>query len=171
MAHTFGVLLGALAGGATGVFLVAVLFKYKILDNTFDERQERARGQAFARGFVAMIVSVLAYGVSDLLFGRWIEPLAGAMLCVCVGAAVFAAGCIRRDAYLSLQERPAQVAAVLAAFGGLNLALSLLYIHRGELVQGGVLTFRAANLFAGATCLAILLVYAAHRRAGQEDGE
>ena len=37
--------IALLAGGATGVFLVALLFKLRVLDQTFDERQERVRRQ------------------------------------------------------------------------------------------------------------------------------
>ena len=171
MSYTVGLLLGVLAGGATGVFLVALLFKLRVLDQTFDERQERARGRAFARGFTVMAVSIVLYGLSDLLFDHWADTLAGCILCVCAGAVAFAVSCIRQDAYLSLRERPRQVVAILAVFSGFNLALSAYYLYDGTLMEYGTLTFRAANLFAGLACAAVLAVYAARRRSLRAETE
>lgn len=39
--------LGLCAGFVAGIFTVALLFRAKVLDMHFDERQERARGVAF----------------------------------------------------------------------------------------------------------------------------
>ena len=63
------------------------------------------------------------------------------------------------------------MAAVLAVFGGFNLALSAYYIYDGTLVEYGALTFRAANLFAGLACAAVLAVYAARRRSLRAETE
>ena len=118
-----------------------------------------------------MAVSTVLYGLSDLLFDHWADTLAGCILCVCAGAVAFAVSCIRQDAYLSLRERPRQVVAILAVFSGFNLALSAYYLYDGTLMEYGTLTFRAANLFAGLACAAVLAVYAARRRSLRAETE
>lgn len=45
MSYHFGLLLGMLTGMLAGIVLVAILFKKKVLDMHFDERQELARGR------------------------------------------------------------------------------------------------------------------------------
>ena len=46
MEHSLGYIVGIVVGILVGVGIVALLFKLKVMDLTFDERQERARGQA-----------------------------------------------------------------------------------------------------------------------------
>ena len=51
MEYKLGMVFGVAVSLTVGVLIVAVLFKKRVLDMTFDERQERARGQAFKLGF------------------------------------------------------------------------------------------------------------------------
>ena len=46
MEHSVGYLFGLVVGVLVGVGIIALLFKLKVMDLTFDERQARARGQA-----------------------------------------------------------------------------------------------------------------------------
>ena len=62
-----GMLCGLTVGILAGLLFVAFLFKKKILDMHFDERQERARGKAFQYGFFTMIISTYFYAVSDIM--------------------------------------------------------------------------------------------------------
>jgi len=159
MNNSLEIALGMLVGLAAGIGIVALLFRKKVLDCTFDERQERARGRAFQYGFFTLMVSVVAYGTAEQFFGRFCEPLAGAMLCVCIAAAVFATVCILKDAYLSLREKPRQVMTLMLLVSAVNLAVGAVYLADGSLVEDGVLTLRAVNPMAGALTLVILGVY------------
>ena len=47
MEHSLGYIFGLLVGILVGVGIVALLFKLKVMDLTVDERQGRARGQAY----------------------------------------------------------------------------------------------------------------------------
>ena len=51
LGYNFGILVAVLVGALVGLGIIALLFRLKIMDLTFDERQERARGQAYKYGF------------------------------------------------------------------------------------------------------------------------
>ena len=157
--YHMGVAVGLTAGIIAGLVFVALLFRKKILDMHFDERQERARGKAFQYGFFTLLASTYAYGISDVLFGRWCDVLTGVTLCVAAGLCVFAVTCILKDAYLSLREKPRTVMTMFALLSAVNLGFGGMYAVSGGLVENGVLTFRAVNPIIGFTTLVILIVY------------
>ena len=159
--------LGLGTGLVVSVFIVTLLLRMKVLDMTFDERQERARGTAYKYAFIATLVTAALYGGSELLLGRWCDAMTGAVLCFCVGGGVFASTCIVKGAYVSLREKPRQILLTLIAATATNLLCGLGNLVRGGLVEEGVLTFRAMNLLLGALCLVILAVYLFHG-AGRE---
>ena len=71
------VFLGICCGVIIGLVVVALLFKKKVLDVTFDERQERIRGMAYKYAFFTLMIAVWIYGALDLALGRWCDTLAG----------------------------------------------------------------------------------------------
>lgn len=151
--------MGVLVGMAVGFAIVALLFKKKVIDMTFDERQELARGKAYQYGFFTLMGCCFFYGLTDTFFGTWCDTITGCTLCVCVALTVFAVTCIRKDAYLSLKEKPGTVMTMFAIIGVVNLALGGVYIASGDMVQDGILTFHAVNPIFGLMALLILLVY------------
>ena len=172
MEHSVGYILGILVGVLVGVGVVALLFKLKAVDLTFDERQERARGQAYKYGFWTLVVCLFLYGFSDQIFGRWCDVLAGAMLCIAAALMVFTSVCIVKDAYLSLKEKPRTIMILLTVVGSLNLAIGIMNWKNGRVVQDGILTFGAANGICGIMVLVILAVYVVnHLLAKREDAE
>ena len=138
---------------------MVLLFKKKVLDMHFDERQERARGKAFQYGFFSLLVALFTYGLSDILLGHWCDALAGVSFCAALVLCVFAITCILKDAYLSLREKPRQIMTMFLLLAAVNLGIGGVYLCSGELVENGVLTFRAVNPIMGAAILVILLVY------------
>ena len=159
MTYHAGVALGILLGVLAGIALVALLVKKKVLDMHFDERQELARGKAFQYGFFTLLAAAYAYGISDVVLGRWCDVLTGVSICIALSVCVFAVACILKDAYLRLQERPRAVMTLFALLSAVNLGLGGLYAASGDLMQDGVLTFRAVNPIFGAATLVILVVY------------
>ena len=157
--HHAGVFVGLAAGLLAGLAFIKFLFKKKVLDMHFDERQERARGKAFQYGFFTLLIAAYAYGVSDVLLGRWCDVLTGVTLCVALSLCVFAVTCILKDAYLSLREKPRTVMTMFALLSTINLGFGGMYALSGDLVEDGVLTFRAVNPIIGAAVLVILIVY------------
>lgn len=154
-----GIAVGISVGILAGLFVIVLLFRKKVLDMHFDERQERARGKAFQYGFFTLLGTSYAYGVSDEIFGRWCDVLTGVTLCVALALCVFAITCILKDAYLSLREKPRTVMTMFALLSLLNLGIGVRHTWSGELVENGVLTFRAVNPIIGLATLVILIVY------------
>ena len=171
-AHQIGILCGLLVGVLAGLAIVALAKKGKVLDCTFDERQELARGRAFKRAFFTLIIALAVYGASDLILGRWCDALAGVMLCICAAMVVFAATCIQHDAYLSLKETPRKVMTLFALLTVMNVAIGVSGLLKNGVVRDGILTYRATNLMAGVTTGVILVVYIVNfLLAGREDAE
>ena len=160
MEHSLGynlsMLVGVLAGALVGVGIIALLFKLKVMDLTFDERQERARGQAYKYGFWTLMTCLLLYGFSDMVLGRWCDVITGVMLCLAGALVVFASVCIVKDAYLSLKEKPRKIMTLLAVVSVLNLAIGVMNWKGGRVVQDGVLTYAAVNGICGVITLTIL---------------
>ena len=159
MEHSLGYIVGIVVGILVGVGIVALLFKLKVMDLTFDERQERARGQAYKYGFWTLLTCLLLYGFSDMVLGRWCDVLVGAMLCIAAALMVFASVCIVKDAYLSLKEKPRTVMTLLAVVSVLNLAIGAMNWKNGRVFRDGILTYSASNGICGAITLTILVVY------------
>ena len=170
--YNFGLLVGVLVGALVGVGIVALLFKLKVMDMTFDERQERARGQAYKYGFWTLIACLLLYGFSDMVLGRWCDVITGVMLCVAAAMIVFASVCIVKDAYLSLKEKPRKIMALFTVITAVNLLIGGMNWKSGRVVEDGVLTYGAVNGICGVATLTILMVYVvnyllAKREAGE----
>lgn len=169
--YHMGVLFGILVGVVAAAGLLAFLFKKKVLDMHFDERQELARGKAFQYGFFTLMIAVYVYGTSDVIFGRWCDVLTGVTICIAAGICVFAITCILKDAYLSLREKPRTIMTMFALMTLVNLGFGAMYAYSGDLVEDGVLTFRAVNPIIGFATLVILIVYIVNHLLRSREGE
>ena len=154
-----GIAVGLAAGIVAGLIFVAFLFKKKVLDCHFDERQELARGKAFQYGFFTLLISDYVYALSDMILGRWCDVLTGITICLAVSLCVFATTCILKDAYLSLREKPRVVMTMFALLTLINLGFGGAHAVSGDLIEDGVLTFWAVNPIIGVATLVILIVY------------
>ena len=169
MEHSLGYIVGIVGGILVGVVIGALLFKLKVMDLTFDERQERARGQAYKYGFWTLLTCLLLYGFSDMVLGRWCDVLVGAMLCIAAALMVFASVCIVKDAYLSLKEKPRTVMTMLTVVSILNLVIGVMNWKNGQVVENGILTFAAVNGICGAMVLVILVIYVVNYLLGRRE--
>ena len=169
MEHSLGYIVGIVVGSLVGVGIVALLFKLKVMDLTFDERQERARGQAYKYGFWTLLTCLLLYGFSDMVLGRWCDVLVGAMLCIAAALLVFASVCIVKDAYLSLKEKPRTVMTMLTVVGSLNLFIGVMNWKNGRVMENGILNFAAVNGICGIMVLVILVIYVANYLLGRRE--
>ena len=170
--YKMGLLLGVLAGVLVGLLFVALMKHKKVIDFHFDERQERARGQAFKYAFFTLAAVSLCYGALDTILGLPCDTLAGMFLCFCAAMLVFAVVCIRKEAYLSLYEKPGRVMALFGGLAAFNIGIGAVYLMQGSMVEDGILTFRACNPAVGVMLLIIMGIYALHLGSrGEEEAE
>ena len=172
MEYKLGLLCGAVAGVLVGLLFVVLMKSRKVIDCHFDERQERARGQAFKYAFFTLAALLLTYGFLDTILVLPMDTLTGVFLCFCLAMVVFAAICIRKEAYLSLYEKPGKVMTLFVLLAVLNLGIGAMYLMGGDMVEDGILTFRAVNPMVGVTLLLIMAFYAVHLTGrGEEEAE
>lgn len=105
--------IGFLVGMLAAVLIAAVAFvvsknKEKIKD-TYDERQLKARGEAYKLGFIVALFGLLLllimefYSTDEKLNINLIFPI---VIIAFVSLIVFACVCIWKDAWLNLYEKP-----------------------------------------------------------------
>ena len=169
MEYKIGLLFGVLAGVLVSLLFVALMKRKKVIDCHFDERQELARGQAFKYAFFVLAALGAVYGALDTIWALPMDTLTGIFACFCLAMVVFAVACIRKEAYLSLYEKPGKVMALFGGIAALNLGIGAMYLMQGSMVEGGVLTFRAVNPLLGVTLLVIMTVYALHLSGREEE--
>ncbi|MDD3919675.1 MAG: hypothetical protein PHO41_00655, partial [Eubacteriales bacterium] len=76
---------------------------------------------------------------------------------VVISVFVYAAICIKKDAYISFMEKPRVYVVMFSILGGINAMIVLGSIASGApFIKDGLLTFRAANL----VCAILLLTLA-----------
>lgn len=168
--YRLGLLLGMAVGIAAGVVILMVLFKKKVLDMHFDERQVQARGRANQCGFFALAVSVWLFSE----FGEgfpWLGAKVGAYLCLDLGATVFAVTAVWKDAYLKPREKPGRAAALLALAGAGCLCLSVFRLWREGLLVDGTLNLWVMVAAASLSDLLVLAVFWHRHISGRREEE
>jgi len=155
--------LGMLVGLIIGVRVVVFLFRKKVVDLTFDERQELARGKAYQYGFMTLMACVVLYGAADSICGKFCDTLTGCTICIGIAMVVFASICIWKDAYMSLREKPGTIMIVFGIVTVINLAIGVLYWADGSLFENGMLTIRGVNPVVGVMTFVIMIVYGVDR--------
>ena len=165
--YVFGVAV-VLIPVAIGVLIYKLRHKNS---GKYDERQELARGKAFKYAFFVQ----LGYNGLTMVLDQVITPWADRSMEVFVGvvlsAFVYAAICIRKDAYISFQERPQMYVIMFSVIGGVNLLITFMNFAMGNtFIENGLLTFRAANLICALLLLllAIVLGVKSRRDANEE---
>ena len=79
---------------------------------------------------------------------------------VCIALGVFAITCILKDAYMNLYENAKGVIMMFSVIGLLNVALGLrVFLHKGSLLENGVVSLDSTNLVAGILLLVIVVVF------------
>lgn len=168
MAVAFIAWLAKKAGGKFGVFS-------RKKEESYDERQSLARGQAYKVGFFTLIIYVMIAAVLDEIFDIHIlMSLSGMWIGVCLSIAIFAIICILKDAYMSLQANARGIIIVFGCVGIMNICCGLMpYLLHGERViemaqavkNGKIYEYAkfsvsSVNLTAGILFLILIAVFA-----------
>jgi len=106
-------------GFLTGIFLTAVVVAVssyvrrrkraksgEIWDDSFDERQQAARGKAFEAAFFTLLFYLLVNAAVIKIAGIWAQPGVDGVMGIFISIGVFGIICIRSDAFMTLREKP-----------------------------------------------------------------
>lgn len=149
--------------GILAVAVVSLILKRKEIwgENSFDERQELARGKAYKAAFWVLILYICITSLLNAVFEfNWSDNFTWAMIGICLSASVFAVNCILNDAYLSLKEKPRNIIVLLVFAALSNFAVAIINIRQENyFISNGMLSFHAVNLIVGFMLLVILIVF------------
>lgn len=167
MKHSPAYLLG-LACGIFVAAMVLVFVRRRIYgkafgrsDETFDERQQLARGEAYKAAFFAamgwMVVGAL---VRDLL-----DTSVQMTLGICLSVGVFALVCIKKDAYLSLRDKPKSCIRWFLTLALINLVPFAINLVQGKaIIENGIVTHRTTNLIVAVLLLVVSVAVVLRQR-------
>ena len=166
--------LGVLVGIVFGILVVAVCLWWNKKQNgtraEFDERQRQIRGEIFQHAFIAVIAWNLLYWAITLVVDHpfMVDGLSG-LVGVFVGVVVLGVESVLRDAFFSASSRPKSYVFLYIAV--LLCQVPSAIINWPEMVQNGVLTYKAMPMVCAVTFLLVLLalVVKLTRREPDED--
>jgi len=167
MGHTPAYVLGICCGILFAVIILAFVRRrlygkaFGSSKETYDERQLLARGEAYKAAFFTamgwMIVSAL---IRDLL-----DTSVQMTLGICLSVGVFAIVCIKKDAYLSLREKPKNCIRWFLILALLNLVPFAVNMTQGKsLIENGVLTWHATNVVVALLLIAVSIAIVLRQR-------
>lgn len=167
---------GLLVGAAVGIILVALLLKYVKTDKSeearYDERQLKVRGDGFKYGF---FTGLIYNSILCLIHIAEIEiPVAEEVMLffgIILSTSVYAIYCIRKEAYISLNESASRFKMVFCALGVMNIGIGLMAFGHGNMMEDGVITFRCLNWLCGIFLLAIAIVLHIQTKATEKEEE
>ncbi len=124
----------------------------------FDERQLIARGKALGAGFYTLMLTLLCYiFYSKIAVNPILDTAIGIGLCIIIGVAVFAIIGITKDAFVGFTENASGKKKLFGFLGGINLAMGVLSILNGRLLEEGKLSFSVLNLAVGALAVTLCI--------------
>ena len=174
--YKLGMLVGMLVGAAVGIILIAFILKYVKTDKRdeakYDERQLKVRGDGFKYGFFTglfynMILCLIH--IAEIKIPIAEEVLL--FLCIIISVSVYAIYCIRKEAYISLNESASRFKIMFSALGVMNIGIGLMAYFHGGMIVDGVLTFRCLNLLCGIFLLVIAIVLHIHMKLIEKEEE
>lgn len=167
-AYFLGMACGVIAGLAFVALMMWLIrkaggrFGCKNKENSFDERQLLARGQAYKYAFFTLLCYISLVGLlKELADVSLLMSFAGMWIGVCLSIAVFAIICILKDAYMNLYENAKGVIMMFSAVGLMNVLVGIrIFTGDKKLVVNGTLSMDSINAITGVLFLVILIVFA-----------
>lgn len=152
--------ISVVCGMLIGFFLVAIFVTLAVKGDDkkakFDERQELVRGRGFKYSFVGVIgYNGVVYALDLLGINLHMRPAISSLICVLVGATIYAGYCIWNDGYFALNQRRGIILMLIGVGGILNLAFGIAAIVNGTIWINDQLSIRSMNLFCGIMCIVI----------------
>lgn len=167
-----------IAGAATGVLTVALVAalvnkvakERRRCGGKYDERQIAAQGKAYKRAYITLGALCMAYALADQLIERpWCSPVAGLFICLCVSIGVWATSCVLADAYFRSGDSAKYYTRLFGLMGLFNLAIGVMRIHDGSILEDGALGIYSMNPIVGLLSLWLMTVILVKQRRDRRD--
>ena len=156
---------GGVLAGILAVAIYGVLKKRKESAPRYDERQAQARANAAKLALEVLAALMLVNGfVREAWQFAWAGPFLETVVLLLIAGTVYVLRCVWTDAYFALREKPKTWGRIFVAMLLVNAALGVMVILDGDMVEGGLLTFPAANLLIAAMFASLLITMALKRR-------
>lgn len=123
------------------------------------------RGRGFKYSYFTLLLYMTLYAL--LTLSEVALPVDNYMIMVIglvLSVTVQVIYCTWNEAYISLNENPKKLMAAFMALGLFNLAIGVLNLLQGNLIENGILTFHAANLVVGIMCFLLCLIVVLKRK-------
>ena len=129
------------------ILLIAMSKERRLQCPQYDERQELERGRGFRYGFFTMLIfngGVLCFDWTGVIPGsnQMILYASGLL----AGILVYAVYCIWHESYFALNQQTNVIIAFFTFIGLFNLAIAIIAIVRGTMMENGRFTEKFLNL-------------------------
>lgn len=176
MEYNLGFLAGGILAAIIGVIFICIFLRYTKTDNStkckYDERQQLVRGIGFKYGFFTFIIYNAAASVF-ISFGekQYIDHAALMLIGIFISTFVYAAFCIWKEGYFSLNENPKRVVIAFTAIALLNFCIGWRSYLHGLMFENGMLTSHCINFLCGILIVLLFPVMAAKHMNKQKEAE
>ncbi|MDE6759322.1 MAG: hypothetical protein K2J90_01440 [Lachnospiraceae bacterium] len=129
--------------------------------DSYDERQQLARGKAYKYAFFTLIFYMTVVSlISEFNRISWFMSFCGIWIGVCLSIMVFAVICILEDAYMSLYENAKGIIMIFSIVAIMNLAVIVrVIVERRPILENGAISLDYMNLVVGVMICVILAVF------------
>ena len=163
--------IGIMAGVVAIVLVMKAINKDGKSRTQYDERQLAVRGKAYMYGFyTALIACVVLLIMNGLEVGTEALGKTGYFIPIFAGTVAQVTYSIFHDAYEGLNTNMSRLIVVMAMIGGLNFAVSIINLVRGELYKGGELQLSFLNLLCGLLFVVIAVEMLVKRAMDKREG-
>ena len=153
---------GFLVGFGAVLLAVSLLSLKRSKDNPnvicYDERQLKARGDAFKISFFTLVFLLLSDGIIRKITGYdWISFFDGVLIHIIISIGVFVNYSIFKDAYLEINSNSKRFSIILLVFGAYNLIFPIFRIIDNTFIENGMMSIGLTNLITSILCFSIII--------------
>lgn len=154
------------------IFLIRVLRKNKqdsIFNQSYDERQNVIRNEAYKKGFMVTVIVGIIYGALEIAGITLCTPGVGSIISIFIGISVFACTAIANDAYYGLNEQKKKMIILFGVVALIQWVSSIMHIIDGDILEEGKLGFAGVSFACAVLFTVITIVSLVHREPAEDE--
>ncbi|MCR5798460.1 MAG: hypothetical protein K6G69_00100 [Lachnospiraceae bacterium] len=154
-------LIGVLSGVAVGLLILYIKKKMGFcgIKGEYDERQLRARGDAYKKGFLVTLILGLVTVLAGPSMENYISMSNLGMISLLIGLTVFAIDAIMHDALLGFDAQPVRIIVIWLLLGLTNIIGGIRIITDGSFSWADKNCGNVMNLFLGVAMTVIVIAF------------